>query len=128
MFYNHLGWKSMAGSLLCSTNGNATFIRDTLLENYPSAHWFVLTTKGKSSWRYNNGEAFDKTDCGFYEVVWRGYKHPHGNCNKYSHVQQIIDVWVQFGGTHDEIRLNIIKGSLLNVRYIYSTHSCPQIF
>ena len=109
----------MLDSLLCSTNGNATVIRDRLRETYPSQHWYVLTIKGTASWRYHDGELHDKTDCGFYEVVWRGHKQPNANCNKYSNVQYIIDLWVEYGGTPDEIRLNIIKGIKAKTFFIH---------
>ena len=33
-----------------------------------SAQWIVVTVKGAASWRYQMGDAFDKTDCNLYEV------------------------------------------------------------
>ena len=98
-------WKSVASSLLCSTNGDATVIRDALRETDASAQWIVMTVRGGASWRYQMGDAFENTDCGFYEVVWKGLKGPNGNCNQLG--KYIMDYWVNYGGSAQQIKTNI---------------------
>lgn len=101
-------WKSIASNLLCSTNGDAAVIRDSLQETDASAHWIVLTVRGRASWWYTLGDTFENTDCGFYEVVWKGLKKTKENCNQKG--QDIIDNWVNYGGLPKEILTNIKKG------------------